>query len=115
MEFMLTELLSEQDLNPSEHPILIVEPLFQPRDFRSKVVELLFDKFGFKGVFFQKAPVLASYLFGANNTVVIDSGASHSTVVPVQDGYVNQKALIKSHVAGDYLTHKMLDALNGQV
>lgn len=58
-------LYDKTNINPEEHPILMVEPVIKNKEFRMKIVELLFDKFGFKGVFFQKSPVLASYLYGS--------------------------------------------------
>jgi len=39
-------------INPEEHPLLMVEPVLQSKDNRVKLVEVLFENFGFKGVFF---------------------------------------------------------------
>lgn len=63
-------------INPEEHPLLMVEPVLQSKDNRVKLVEVLFENFGFKGVFFQKAPILASYLSGNQNSIIIDCGAN---------------------------------------
>jgi actin-related protein len=41
-------------INPSDHPVLMVEPAIQNKENRIKATEMLFEKFGFKGVFFQK-------------------------------------------------------------
>jgi actin-related protein len=45
-------LTEQNNLNPADHPILIVEPLNATKDYKVKMVEILFEKFGFKGVFF---------------------------------------------------------------
>ena len=34
----------------------------------------------------------------------MDSGATHTTAVPVYDGYVLQQAIVKSPLAGDFIT-----------
>lgn len=59
MEFLISDILdNNQYILPEEHPILIVEPLGKSKDFRVKYLEMLFDKFQFKGVFFQKVSFL---------------------------------------------------------
>lgn len=51
----MSELFAEKiQLNPEDHPLLMVEPPMQNKDNRIKLVEMLFENFGFKGVFFQK-------------------------------------------------------------
>lgn len=54
-EFILSDIFSESMLlNPSDHPVLMVEPAVQNKENRIKATEMLFEKFGFKGIFFQK-------------------------------------------------------------
>ena len=36
--------------------------------------------------------------------LVIDSGATHTSAVPVHDGYVLQHAIVKSPLGSDFLT-----------
>ena len=36
--------------------------------------------------------------------LVIDCGATHTSAVPVHDGYVLQQAVVKSPLGGDFLT-----------
>jgi len=52
-EYILSELFSEKmQLNTEDHPLLMVEPPMQNKDNRNKLVEILFENFGFKGAFF---------------------------------------------------------------
>jgi actin-related protein len=39
-----------------------------------------------------------------SNGLVIDSGATQTSAVPVHDGYVLQQAIVKSPLAGDFIT-----------
>ena len=43
---------------------------------------------------------------GRSTALVVDSGASHSTVTPVHDGYVLQGAVVRTPLGGDYITAK---------
>jgi len=46
---------------------------------------------------------------------VLDSGATHTTAVPVYDGYVLSQAIVKSPLAGDFISHeckKLMEELN---
>ena len=92
IEFMLREISTKKlytDLQ--NHHVFLVEPPIHNRDFRLKVVELLFEKFKTPGVFMHKAPVLSSYVFAKENLILLDSGAYHTYCVPIQDGYANNK------------------------
>ena len=41
---------------------------------------------------------------GRSTGLVLDSGATHTTAVPVYDGYVLQQAIVKSPLAGDFVS-----------
>ena len=51
---------------------------------------------------------LPSYSFanGRSTALVVDSGATHSTVTPVHDGYVIQGAVVRTPLGGDYVTSR---------
>lgn len=92
IEFMLREISTKKlytDLQ--NHHVFLVEPPIHNRDFRLKIVELLFEKFKVPGVFMHKAPVLSSYVFAKENLILLDSGAYSTYCVPIQDGYANNK------------------------
>ena len=36
--------------------------------------------------------------------IVLDSGASHTSAVPIHEGYVLSQAIVKSPLAGDFMT-----------
>jgi len=92
IEFMLREISNKQLFTDLQnHHVFLVEPPIHNRDFRLKIVELLFEKFKTPGVFMHKAPVLSSYVFAKENLILLDSGAYHTYCVPIQDGYANNK------------------------
>ena len=54
---------------------------------------------------FLNAFVLAiKYLVFYVIALVVDSGATHTSAVPVQDGFVLTQAIVKSPLGGDFMT-----------
>jgi actin-related protein len=47
------------------------------------MIEILFEDFGFNGLFMHKAPVLSTYLFAKESAMIVDVGAEFTHVVPV--------------------------------
>lgn len=45
-----------------------------------------------------------SYANGRTTALVVDSGATHTTVLPVHDGYPLRGALVRTPLGGDYVT-----------
>ncbi|OWK49826.1 Actin-like protein 6A [Lonchura striata] len=41
---------------------------------------------------------------GRSTGLILDSGATHTTAIPVHDGYVLQQGIVKSPLAGDFIT-----------
>lgn len=71
---------------------------------REKVTEIMFEKYNVPAFFLVKNAVLAAFANGRSTGVVLDSGASQTSAVPVHDGYVIQQAIVKSPLAGDFIT-----------
>ena len=46
--------------------------------------------------------------------LVVDSGATHTSAVPVHDGYVLQHAIVKSPLGADFLTGQCQQFLDDQ-
>lgn len=51
-----------------------------------------------------KAPVLSTYLFGLESSLVVDIGAEYTHVVPVVEGFINSKGIIRANVGGESIT-----------
>ncbi len=68
------------------------------------MTELLFEKYEVPAFFLVKSSVLAAFANGRSTGLVVDSGATHTSAVPVHDGYVLQQAIVKSPLAGDFIT-----------
>ena len=89
------------------HPVLIVEPAITSREYKIKLSELMFEQFESPYLQFHKAPLLSSYLFNKDNLIMIDSGGYNTYVTPIQEGQINEKAVIRANIGGEYLTQEL--------
>lgn len=74
----------------------------------------MFEKYKVPAFFLVKNAALAAFANGRSTALVIDSGATHTSAVPVLDGYVISKAVVKSPLGGDYLILRAREMLESQ-
>ncbi|GJP43367.1 hypothetical protein CLOM_g2840 [Closterium sp. NIES-68] len=101
-------------VDPKEHAVLLAEPSFNPPAAREKTVQLMFETLGPPAVFLARNAVLTSFSCGKATSLVVDSGFASTTVAAVHDGYVLQKSLRRSPVAGDAITEFLLRSVGRQ-
>uniref|UniRef100_A0AAZ3SCI5 Actin-like protein 6A n=1 Tax=Oncorhynchus tshawytscha TaxID=74940 RepID=A0AAZ3SCI5_ONCTS len=89
---------------PSIHPVLMSEASWNTRAKREKLTELMFEHYNIPAFFLCKTAVLSSFANGRSTGLVLDSGATHTTAIPVHDGYVLQQGIVKSPLAGDFMS-----------
>ncbi|TPX59709.1 hypothetical protein PhCBS80983_g02298 [Powellomyces hirtus] len=92
----------------SEHPLLLSEPSWNPRESREKLIELAFEKYDVPCFYLARSAVLAAFAAGRSTALVLDSGGSMTSAVPVVDGYVLKKAIQKQPFAGRYVSNQAL-------
>ncbi|KAL1547395.1 Actin-related protein 2 [Salvia divinorum] len=102
---------SELKVDPTECKILLTDPPLNPSKNREKMVEVMFEKYKFQGVFIQIQAVLTLYAQGLLTGLVIDSGDGVTHVVPVVDGYSFPHLTKRMNVAGRHITSYLLDLL----
>ncbi|KAK5644564.1 hypothetical protein RI129_005864 [Pyrocoelia pectoralis] len=95
------------------HPVLFSESPWNQRQKREKLTELMFEKYKVPAFYLVKNAALAAFANGRSTALVIDSGATHTTAVPVLDGYVISNAVVKSPLGGDYLILRSREMLEG--
>lgn len=86
------------------HPVLFTESPLNIRAKREKLVELMFEKYNVPATFLGKNAILAAFSCGRSTGIVVDSGATHTSAVPVHDGYVIPSAIVKSPLGGDFIS-----------
>ncbi|XP_048232891.1 actin-related protein 4 isoform X2 [Ricinus communis] len=101
-------------IDPKEHPMLLAEPSFNSQQQRERTAELMFEKYNVPALFLAKNAVLTSFASGRPTSLVVDSGGGSTTVAPVHDGYVLQKAVASSPIGGEFLTDCLLKSLESK-
>lgn len=86
------------------HPVLFTESPLNIRPKREKLVELMFEKYNVPATYLGKNAVLAAFSCGRSTGIVVDSGATHTSAIPVHDGYVIPSAIVKSPLGGDFIS-----------
>lgn len=71
------------------HPVLFSESASNVRTNREKLTELMFEKYNVPAFFVVKNAVLAAFANGRSTALVVDSGATHTSAVPVHVSYRN--------------------------
>jgi actin-related protein len=84
LDYLITGKLKE---SLSDSPLMMVESPMQTREFRLKLVELVFEKFEGCGFNLHKSALLTSYLYSKENSFVIDIGANFTHITPVFEGF----------------------------
>lgn len=63
-----------------------------------------------------KAPVLSTYLFGLESSLVVDIGAQFTHVVPVYEGFIHWKGIMRANIGGETITRELVkhSLMNGK-
>ncbi|XP_025908250.1 actin-like protein 6B, partial [Nothoprocta perdicaria] len=88
--------MSERGGRPRGHPWASLGTAGPPmgwntRAKREKLTELMFEHYNIPAFFLCKTAVLTAFANGRSTGLVLDSGATHTTAIPVHDGYILQQ------------------------
>jgi len=96
------------------HPVLFSEAPWNKKEKREHLTEIMFEKYNVPAFFLVKNAVLAAFANGRSTGLVVDSGATHTSAIPVHDGYVLQHAIVKSPLGANFLTQQCKQFLDDQ-
>ncbi|RHN38705.1 putative Actin family [Medicago truncatula] len=94
--------------------MLLAEPSSNAQQQRERAAELMFEKYKAPALFLAKNAVLTSFASGRATSLVVDCGGGSTTVAPVHDGYVLQKAVVASPIGGEFLTDCLMKSLESK-
>ncbi|KAI5949833.1 ARP4 [Candida margitis] len=86
-----------------EQPILITEPIWSTNEYRTKLINSIYQKFEFPGLYLAKVPSCVSFQQGRANCLVVDLGHESVSVTPVVDGICLIKSSLRTPYAGKFL------------
>ncbi|KAI9223705.1 actin family [Blastocladiella britannica] len=88
--------------------VLLTEPPMNPKKNRERMVQTMFEKFGFDGCYVAIQAVLTLYAQGLLTGVVVDSGDGVTHVVPVYEGYALPHQTKRLDIAGRDITRYLI-------
>jgi actin-related protein 2 len=114
MEAVWEHTFKSLGVDPSQHKIVQTEAALNPPKNREKIVEIMFEKFGFAGVNLSVQAILALASQGLDTGFVVDSGDGVTHLVPVHSGYLEPSMVKRVNLAGRHITEHMMKLLVGQ-
>ncbi|KAI1778497.1 actin family [Hypoxylon cercidicola] len=98
-------------IDPRGRKILLTEPPMNPLKNREQMCEVMFERYGFGGVYVAIQAVLALYAQGLSSGVVVDSGDGVTHIVPVYESVVLNHLTRRLDVAGRDVTRNLIALL----
>jgi len=98
-------------INPSDCKILLTEPPENPLANRKKMLQTMFETYGFKAAYVAIQAILTLYAQGLISGVVVDSGDGVTHVVPVYEGFSLPFNMRRIDVAGRDVTRYLINLL----
>ncbi|CAM0141706.1 unnamed protein product [Umbelopsis sp. WA50703] len=102
---------SRLGIDPTEHPLLCTEPAWNPSEKREKLVELAFEKFNFPAFYLAKDAVMTAFSVGRATALVLDTGGSITSAVPVYDGLILKRGILRQPIGGNVVTNQIMEEL----
>jgi actin-related protein 2 len=98
-------------IDPKEHKILLTEPPMNPKQNRQKMLQVMFETYGFEAAKVSIQAMLVLYAQGLLTGVVVDSGDGVSHIVPVWEGICPPLLIKRLNVAGRHITRYLIKLL----
>ncbi|KAL5111908.1 Eukaryotic peptide chain release factor subunit 1 [Taenia crassiceps] len=102
---------SKLNIDTHHSKILLTEPPYNPKQNRLKMMELMFDHYGFNAVYVAIQAILTLYAQGLMTGVVVDSGDGVTHICPVFSGHTLTQATRRLDVAGRDITRYLIKLL----
>jgi len=98
-------------IEPKNHKILLTEPPLNPRENQAKMLQAMFEVYGFQAAKVNIQAMLVLYAQGLLTGVVVDSGDGVTHVVPVWEGICPPTLIKRLNVAGRHITRQLIKLL----
>lgn len=99
------------NIDPKECKILLTEPPMNPNSNREKLVEIMFERYGFQGCYISIQAMLTLYAQGLLSGIVLDSGDGVTHICPVYEGFSLPHLTRRLDIAGRDITKYLIKLL----
>ena len=103
---------SKLNLDPTNSKIILTEPPQNPLQNRQRLVQTMFEKYGFAGCHIAIQAVLTLYAQGLFTGIVLDSGDGVTHICPVYEGYSLPTLTKRLDLAGRNITEHLIKVKN---
>merc|ERR1712098_452613 len=79
--------MGKMNIDPKDCKIMLTEPPMNPLKNRQKMIEVMFEHYGFDAAYVAIQAVLTLYAQGLLTGVVVDSGDGVTHICPVYEGF----------------------------
>jgi actin-related protein 2 len=114
MEAIWDHTFAQLGINPADHAIVQTEAALNPKKNRERIVETMFEKYGFNRVNVSVQAILALKSRGRDSGFVVDSGDGVTHLVPVTSGYLEPSLVSRINLAGRHVTEYLMKLLQKQ-
>lgn len=114
MEAVWSHTFNKMGITPSEHFVVQTEAALNPPKNRERILETMFEKYGFAGVNVSVQAILALCSQGLNTGFVVDAGDGVTHLVPVTEGFVEPALVQRVNLAGRHVTDNFMKLLASQ-
>ncbi|CAI5757552.1 unnamed protein product [Candida verbasci] len=101
-------------IDSKEYPLVITEQTWNTNKNKTKLCQIAFENFEVPIFSLIKNPLSQLYGCGKSTGLVIDIGASVTSVTPILDGIIQNKSSYHSKYAGDFLNLHILNYLQSK-
>ncbi|XP_039279583.1 actin-related protein 2 isoform X2 [Nilaparvata lugens] len=102
----------KMNINPQECKILLTEPPMNPTKNREKMIEVMFENYGFAGAYIAIQAVLTLYAQGLLSGVVVDSGDGVTHICPVYEEFALPHLTRRLDIAGRDITRYLIKVIS---
>eukprot|EP00467_Chlorarachnion_reptans_P004172 CAMPEP_0114497148 /NCGR_PEP_ID=MMETSP0109-20121206/6158_1 /TAXON_ID=29199 /ORGANISM="Chlorarachnion reptans, Strain CCCM449" /LENGTH=501 /DNA_ID=CAMNT_0001674487 /DNA_START=103 /DNA_END=1608 /DNA_ORIENTATION=- len=114
IENLWTNVYDTLGAKPAVHPVLLTEPPLTPMKTRLLKAEIFFESFGSPALCMQLPQVLCLYARGQTTGLVVDSGDSLTTAVPIYEGNYDPATVCQIKVGGRHVTRYLAKLLRDE-
>ena len=108
-------LYNQIEVVPEDMSVLITETPLSSKKNRSKISELLFEKFNVQKCHIANSSMLGLFSYGKSSGIVLDCGYNITSTVPVYEGFPLVYASQKINLGGEDLSNKLYDIIKGKL
>jgi actin-related protein len=105
---------NELKVSPKDFPVLLTETVQNSKENKEKIIQIMFEKFSTPYLNLSNQSVLSLYSAGRQTGVVLESGDSVTSSVPIYEGSMLKDGIDCPEIAGGSITDFLIEILGSR-